>query len=102
MKMNQERNRTSPGYISHAPFLKIITIIYYNSVEEDSNVSCSIIYEKGGASMSVKDMLMSLKIKDDPDKVNGSKNVLYEDNNAGIAISEFATEHLREIVYNNL
>ena len=52
--------------------------------------------------MSIKDMIMSLKIKDLPDMVKASKNVLYEDNNAGIALSEFATEHLREIVYNNL
>ena len=45
-----ERNCTSPYYIDISPCSVIINYydyIYYNSVEEDNNVSCSIIYEKG-------------------------------------------------------
>lgn len=53
--------------------------------------------------MSVKDMLMSLKIKDLPDMMAISNNILHKDEVANVLkASEASMKHLREIVYNNL
>ena len=53
--------------------------------------------------MSLKDIIASVKVKDLPDMMSISNNILHKDEVAkALSISEVATEHLREIVYNNL
>ena len=53
--------------------------------------------------MSVKDMLMSLKIKDLPDMMAISNDIACSNKLAdSLKSSEASMKHLREIVYNNL
>lgn len=53
--------------------------------------------------MSIKDMIMSLKIKDLPDMMAISNDTVCSSKLAdSLKASEASMKHLREIVYNNL